>query len=52
VLQEMEEYAHHHLVPIVGPAVGRLLYLLVKISVPGRTQRIPLRASAPSAPLR
>jgi predicted O-methyltransferase YrrM len=32
VLQEMEEYAHHHLVPIVGPAVGRLLYLLVKIS--------------------
>ena len=37
VLQEMEEYAHHHLVPIVGPAVGRLLYLLVKIS---RARRI------------
>ncbi len=32
VLSEMEEYAHHHLVPIVGPAVGRLLYLLVKVS--------------------
>lgn len=32
VLEDMEQYAHHHLLPIVGPAVGRLLYLLVKIS--------------------
>ncbi len=32
VLEDMEEYAHHHLLPIVGPAVGRFLYLLVKIS--------------------
>jgi predicted O-methyltransferase YrrM len=32
VLAEMEGYAHHHMVPIVGPAIGRLLYLIVKIS--------------------
>jgi predicted O-methyltransferase YrrM len=32
VLREMEEYAHQHMLPIVGPAVGRLLHLLVKIS--------------------
>lgn len=31
VLCEMEEYAQKHRVPIVGPAVGRLLYLLVKL---------------------
>ncbi len=28
VLAEMERYSQHHMVPIVGPAVGRLLYLL------------------------
>jgi predicted O-methyltransferase YrrM len=32
VLREMEEYAHHHLVPSVGPEMGRLLFLLVKLS--------------------
>lgn len=32
VLQEMEAYARQHRIPIVGPAVGRLLYLLVKLS--------------------
>jgi caffeoyl-CoA O-methyltransferase len=32
VLAEMERYAAKHDVPIVGPAVGRLLALLVKIS--------------------
>jgi len=32
VLAEMEEYATRHDVPIVGPAVGRLLALLVMIS--------------------
>ncbi|HEX2713703.1 MAG TPA: O-methyltransferase, partial [Candidatus Acidoferrales bacterium] len=32
VLQEMEQYAKRHNVPIIGPAVGRLLALLVKIS--------------------
>lgn len=32
VLAEMEEYAARHDVPIVGPAVGRLLTLLVMIS--------------------
>ncbi len=32
VLVEMERYAAEHDVPIVGPAVGRLLALLVKIS--------------------
>jgi len=31
VLAEMEEFARQHRVPIVGPAVGRLLYLLVKL---------------------
>jgi len=37
VLAEMERYSQQHLVPIVGPAVGRLLYLLVKMS---RAKRI------------
>jgi predicted O-methyltransferase YrrM len=32
VLAEMERYAAQHDVPIVGPAVGRLLALLVRIS--------------------
>jgi predicted O-methyltransferase YrrM len=32
VLREMERYAKDHHVPIIGPAVGRLLYLLVQIS--------------------
>ncbi len=32
VLREMEEYAVHHLVPIVGPTVGRLLYLLARMN--------------------
>jgi caffeoyl-CoA O-methyltransferase len=32
VLQEMEEYAAQHDVPIIGPAVGRLLALQVMIS--------------------
>jgi len=32
VLAEMEAYAARHDVPIVGPAVGRLLALLVRIS--------------------
>ena len=31
VLEEMEAYACEHRIPIVGPAVGRLLYLLVKL---------------------
>ena len=31
VLAEMEDYARRHDVPIVGPAVGRLLYLLVQL---------------------
>jgi predicted O-methyltransferase YrrM len=31
-LREMERYAKDHHVPIIGPAVGRLLYLLVQIS--------------------
>jgi predicted O-methyltransferase YrrM len=32
VLQEMEAYAEEHRVPIVGPAVARLLTLLVQVS--------------------
>ncbi len=32
VLAEMEEYARERKVPIVGPAVGRLLHLLVKLT--------------------
>ncbi len=32
VLREMEEEAARRKIPIVGPAVGRLLYLLAKIS--------------------
>jgi caffeoyl-CoA O-methyltransferase len=32
VLTEMERHAKQHKVPIVGPAVGRLIYLLVQIS--------------------
>jgi caffeoyl-CoA O-methyltransferase len=32
VLTEMEAYAKRRNVPIIGPAVGRLLYLLVKVS--------------------
>jgi predicted O-methyltransferase YrrM len=32
VLTEMERYAKRHSVPIVGPAVGRLLALLVQLS--------------------
>ncbi len=31
LLHEVEEYARQHRVPIVGPAVGRLLWLLVKL---------------------
>lgn len=32
VLKEMERYAKQHKVPIIGPAVGRLIYLLAQIS--------------------
>ncbi len=32
ILAEMEEYAHRHNVPIVGPVVGRVLAQLVMIS--------------------
>ena len=32
VLKEMEEYAAQHKVPIIGPAVARMLALLVQIS--------------------
>jgi caffeoyl-CoA O-methyltransferase len=32
VLAEMERYAQKHDVPIIGPACGRLLYLLAQIS--------------------
>jgi caffeoyl-CoA O-methyltransferase len=32
VLAEMERYARKHDVPIIGPACGRLLYLLAQIS--------------------
>src|SRR5271155_3820923 len=32
VLHEMERYAARHDVPIVGPTVGRLLYLLAQIT--------------------
>jgi len=32
VLEEMEEYAAQHDVPIIGPAVARLLALVVQIS--------------------
>jgi len=32
VLSEMERYAKKHDVPIIGPACGRLLYLLAQIS--------------------
>ncbi len=32
LLRQMEEYAHYHLIPIVGALVGRLLWLLVKMS--------------------
>jgi caffeoyl-CoA O-methyltransferase len=32
VLADMERYARRHDVPIIGPAVGRMLYLLVQIS--------------------
>jgi predicted O-methyltransferase YrrM len=32
VIREMEEYAEQHRVPIIGPAVARLLSLLVEVS--------------------
>jgi caffeoyl-CoA O-methyltransferase len=32
VIREMEEYAEQHRVPIIGPAVARLLSLLVQVS--------------------
>jgi caffeoyl-CoA O-methyltransferase len=32
VIREMEEYAERHRVPIIGPAVARLLSLLVQVS--------------------
>jgi caffeoyl-CoA O-methyltransferase len=32
VIREMEEYAAQHLVPIIGPAVARLMSLLVQVS--------------------
>lgn len=32
VINEMEEYAAQHNVPIIGPAVARMLALLVQIS--------------------
>jgi len=32
VLAEMERYAKKHDIPIIGPAVGRMLYLLAQIS--------------------
>jgi predicted O-methyltransferase YrrM len=32
VLAEMEKYARRHDVPIIGPAVGRMIYLLAQIS--------------------
>jgi predicted O-methyltransferase YrrM len=32
VLAEMERYAKKHDIPIIGPAVGRLIYLLAQIS--------------------
>lgn len=32
VIEEMERYAEKHDVPIIGPAVGRMLYLLTQIS--------------------
>ena len=31
VLREMERYAAHHSVPIIGPVCGRLLYLLARL---------------------
>jgi predicted O-methyltransferase YrrM len=32
VVREMEDYAEEHRVPIIGPAVARLLALLVQVS--------------------
>ena len=32
LLTEMERYAHKHGVPIIGPAVGRMIYFLAQIS--------------------
>jgi predicted O-methyltransferase YrrM len=32
ILQEMEQYAAEHQVPIVGPAVGRIFFFLARIS--------------------
>lgn len=32
ILKEMEAYAEHHNVPIIGPAVARLMTLLVQVS--------------------
>jgi len=32
VLAEMERYARRHDVPIIGPAVGRMIYLLAQLS--------------------
>jgi caffeoyl-CoA O-methyltransferase len=32
VLAEMERYAKKHDIPIIGPAVGRMIYLLAQIS--------------------
>jgi caffeoyl-CoA O-methyltransferase len=32
LLEEMERYARRHDVPIIGPAVGRMIYLLAQIS--------------------
>src|ERR1700676_2152880 len=32
ILAEMEAYAKKHQVPIIGPSVGRMIYLLAQIS--------------------
>jgi len=33
VIREMEKYAEEHRVPIIGPAVARLITLLVQVSL-------------------
>jgi len=36
VVKEMEDYAEEHRIPIIGPAVGRLLSLLVQVAAAQR----------------
>jgi hypothetical protein len=49
VVREMEDYAAEHGVPIIGPAVARLLSLLVQVSGAKRIFEMGLRLATPQS---